>query len=210
MPRQRQRKGMRRRTTKSAGKIALRKVNKILSNQEKKKIENADSTNMASTPTIIPLTLVGQGDGGAEREGNSIILKSISGKIGLRMNTAQASGNLSRLMLVFDSQVNNAQFTAGELLQDTTIGDNIVSALNLDGSQRFKVLWNKVVAMSPQGIESAYRTFFKKLNIKARYSGTSANISGVESKGLFFVFMDDNSGNQNVITYNLRIRFADS
>ncbi len=206
----RQRKGPRRRTTKSAGVTALKKVNKILFNQEKKKLEHTASITMSATPGIVPLTLVAQGDGGAEREGNSIVIKSLSLKIAVEMDTSQTSGNLNRFMIVQDNSVNGTQFTDGELLQIPGISQNIVSALNLDNSQRFRVLWNKVVALAPNGIESAYREKFMKFNLKARYSGTGALISGVKTHGLFFVHMTDLPSAQNTLTYDIRIRFADS
>ncbi len=208
---QRQRKGKRKRTTKgSAGTVALRKVNKILFNQEKKKLEHTASIVMNSTPQIVPLTLVAQGDGGAEREGNSIVIKSISLKLAMRMDTSQTSGNTNRFMIVQDNSVNGAQFTESELLQVPGAEQNIVSALNLDNSQRFRVLWNKVVSLAPNGVESAYREKFMKFNLKARYSGTGATISGVKTHGLFFVHMTSLSSAQNVLTYDIRTRFADS
>ncbi len=210
MPRQRQRKGKRQRSTKNAGKTALRKVNKILFNQEKKKLEHTASIVMNSTPQIVPLTLVAQGDGGAEREGNSIVIKSLSLKIAMRMDTSQTSGNTNRFMIIQDNSVNGATFAIADLLQVPGAEQNIVSALNLDNSQRFRVLWNKVVALAPNGVESSYREKFMKFNLKARYSGTGATISGVKTHGLFFVHMTSLSSAQNVLTYDIRIRFADS
>ncbi len=207
----RKRKGKRRRTTKSsAGVVALKKVNTILRNTEKKKLEHQASISMTAAASIVPLTLVAQGDGGAEREGNSIVIKSLSLKLGVEMNTSQTQGNLSRFMIVQDNSVNGAQFTGGELLQIDGISQNIVSALNLDNSQRFRVLWNKVVALAPNGVEAAYREKFMKFNLKARYSGTAANISGIKTHGLFFVHMSDLASDFNTLTYDIRIRFADS
>ncbi len=208
MPRQRQRKGIRGRTTKSAGKIALKKVNMIIKNKELKKSDSNLSTTIGTTAVITPLSGLATGTSGSTREGNAVAFKSFLFKYSFRMNTA-SDANLIRVMIVQDNQVNGASFVIGDLLQDASAEHAINSPLNLDGSRRFKVLYNKVTALSIDGNQTAYREWYKKMNMYSRYSGTGSGITGIESKGLFLVYVSNVSSNIPVFVYATRLRYSD-
>ena len=168
----------------SAGKQALKKVNKIIRNTEKKFIDTEVSGNISTTVTINPISLAGQGDTASSREGNKIVFNSIQMKYTWKMSQS-ATATRCRIMLVQDKQVNGAVFTINDLLESSATGTAIISPLNLDGAFRFRVLYNKVHTLSSEGSVVQYKEMFKKINIKARYSNSGGTIAAVLSSGLF-------------------------
>ncbi len=191
------------------GKLALAKVNKIEKQREKKFVDKDAQDSSSNTITITPITLIGQGDSASSREGNKIVLTSLQMKYTFKQSTA-AIATRCRVMLVLDKQTNGAVFTAGELLQSTSLGTAIVSPLNLDGAFRFKVLYNKVHTLSSEGSVVQYSEMFKKMNIQARYSGSGGAQSNILSSGLYIVHLSDESSNTPNISYFTRVRFIDS
>ncbi len=194
----------------NAGKIALRKVNKLMKNTEKKFVDTDNNVSQDDTITIAPLTLIGQGDSSSSREGNKVVFKTMQLKYSWKLNTAASSGGRMRVMIILDKQANGAVFTAGDLLASTALGTAIVSPLNLDGQFRFRVLYNKVTTLSPQGMEVAYKTLFKKINIPARYSGSGGSQSNILSQGIYILSVSDSQSNLPVLDYYARLRFIDS
>ncbi len=205
----RQRKGIRRRTTKSAGVKALKKVNKIIRNTEKKFIDNSSSGNQNNTVAITPISLAGQGDTASSREGAKLVMMSLQMKYTWKMSES-ATATRCRIMIVEDRQVNGATFSANDLLESTALGTVIISPLNLDGAFRFKVLYNQVHTLSDNGSKVQYKEMFKKINIKARYSNSGGTISSVLSSGLFVVAVSDETAQSPNLSFFTRIRFNDS
>ena len=203
------RKGLRRRTTKSAGVKALKKVNKIIRNTEKKFIDNASSGNQSSTIAITPISLAGQGDTASSREGNKLVMMSLQMKYTWKQSES-AAATRCRIMIVEDRQVNGATFSANDLLESTALGTAIISPLNLDGAFRFKVLYNKVHSLSINGSKVQYAEMFKKINIRARYSNSGGTIASVLSSGLFVVAVSDETSQTPNLSFFTRIRFNDS
>ncbi len=192
----------------SAGKQALKKVNMLIKNQELKKIDNQDSTNVQSAGDVVLLSGLATGITGSTREGNAVSFKSLSFKYFITNNTTSGE-SICRIMIVQDNQVNGALFTIGDLLEDTGINANIVSPSNLDNSRRFRILYNKVIVTTEEVNTFAYRELYKKMNMYARYSGAGSDITGVESKGLFLVLLSNQATNQPSIEYQCRLRFSD-
>lgn len=208
MPR-RIRKGVRKRSTKSAGVVALKKVNKIIRNTEKKFVDVDDSIFISNTFTIIPLTLVGQGDTASSREGNKIVFSSMEMKYTLKIGSA-ASQTRCRILIVKDKQVNESLFTANDLLQSSAQGTAIVSPKNLDNMFRFVILYDKVHSLQNTGTSVNFAKMFKRMNMPARYLSTGGAITNIASNGLFLVALSDETTNTPALSYYIRTRFIDS
>ncbi len=195
----------------SAGKLALRKINKIMKNTEKKFIDTDSASVSAGTTVLIePLTLIGQGDTSSSREGNKVVFNTIQMKYSWKLSTSTTVGNRCRVMIIMDKQTNGAVFTAGDLLQTTGVGQVILSPLNLDGAFRFRVLYNKVHTLSPNGSEVQYRSVFKKINIPARYSGSGGSQTNILSAGIYVLYVSDTGSNSPTFSHYSRLRFIDS
>ncbi len=195
---------------KHPGKLALKKVNKMMRNTEKKRIDTSVSSLASTTAIITPISLTAPGsDGDADRIGNVIALESVLCNYSLRMNTADDFTNI-RVMIIKDKQVSGSQFAIADLLQYTSSEVAVTSPLNLDGALRFKVLYDRKHSLNQGAKPNATAKFWRNLGgIKARYSGATAVIAGVKNTGLFIVFLSDKSMNQPTIVYQTRVRFSD-
>ncbi len=210
MPYQKRRyKRKSKKSSKSAGKLALKKVNKILSTRELKKLELDVSTTSTETALINPMNLVATGDSGIEREGNVISLENFLCNYSIRMNTSDDFCNV-RVMVIQDNQVDGAAPSIGDILQYTGSEKIITSPLNLDGALRFKKLYDRVHSFNQGAKPNGAWKYYRNLGgIKMRYKGTTASISNVLNKALFFIHVSDETTNAPVITYQTRVRFSD-
>ncbi len=194
---------------KSAGKQALTKVNRILRNVEKKRMDLDVSTTSTQAALLSAMNLVAIGDAGTQREGNVISLTSWLCNYTIRMNTSDDFCNV-RVMVVLDKQCAGALPAIGDILEFTGAEKIISSPMNLDGALRFKVLYNKVHSFNlgarPNGNFSGRGNLKPR---KIRYTGTSATIANVLNECLLFIHVSDETTNAPVITYQTRVRFQD-
>ncbi len=194
---------------KSAGKQALTKVNRILRNVEKKKIELDVSTTSTQSALLSAMNLLAIGDGGTNREGNVVSLTHWLCNYTIRMNTSDDFCNV-RVMVVMDNQCSGALPAIGDILEYTAAEKIISSPPNLDGALRFKFLYNRVhtfnLGARPNGNFSASGRLSPQ---KIRYTGSSATITNVLNKCLLFIHVSDETTNAPVITYQTRVRFQD-
>lgn len=168
---------------------------------------------MAGTGVFVQLTNIGQGNTDITRQGDQIRLTSLDFNAFVKVGTSgSALGTNYGVYLIEDKQTNGAELITGNLLTDTTIGDNIVTHLNLDNKFRFRILkrWKGYVNLA--GKSSAYLKFYHKFpdSYKIRYNGTGTDITALSSKSLILLFMCDEATNVSTITHSTRIRFLDN
>ncbi len=163
----------------------------------------------ANSALIRQLTNIAQGDTTNTRDGASIKIVSISFNYTINMN-ASATGTAFRVMLVLDRQTNEAIYTAGDLLEDTTPDDVIVSPYNLNNASRFRVLYDKVHVFSINGRFVGNFKFYKKLNLKLRYDNAAAAITSLTQSSLSLLTVSDEATNQPSLTSFIRLRYVDN
>lgn len=190
--------------------LALAKSLKALVNVE---IKNHDTgltqTAISSTFQIIELTNIAQGDTTLTRDGASLKLTGVALKYKLSQH-ASAVNTQVRILLVHDTQTNQATYGAVALLSDATIHDAIVSPRNLDNARRFKVLMDRVHSFSGTGRTNSTHSFYKKLNIKIRYDNAAAAITSLTQSSLSLVLVSDEATNTPLITHIIRLRYVDN
>ncbi len=196
---------------KHQGKLALKKVNKLMKSIERKRIDVSASTTINTSGIIVPLSLTEPGTTGAgQRIGNKISLSSVLLNYSIRLNLSDDFTNI-RVMLVKDKQVNGANFVLSDLLQYTSLETAITSPYDLDGALRFKVLYDKVHSLNAGARPNmATKTFRGLGGILARYTGSTPVISGVENTGITLVAFSDEDSNPPVFIYQTRVRFRDA
>lgn len=188
-------------------------VKKLL-NVEKKYVDFAATGTLSGTPLVVALNAIAQGDGGSTRDGDQCKITSINGHILVRNGSATTPG-VARLMIVHDKQSDGTAPTLSEILEGTSQYQILTSPINMDNSRRFKILWDKRVDLDPfnagnSGIFKQY-SFYEKMELHTRYSGTSNNVSDISSNGLFFVVQMYNADNDtNYVDYWIRSRFVDN
>ncbi len=201
-----------RKTAAQTAQIALNMalVTRGLLNVEYKLIDIA-ATNavMSDVPTARQLTNSIQGDSNTQRNGNQLKIKSIYFQGSVQINSA-ATGTSGRILIVQDKQTNGAQFTSGEVLQDITTQDNIVSPYNTDGKYRFRVLYDKKFTLSTTGKQIALFKFYKKCDMHIRYDGNAGSIADLSSNSLSLLYMSSEATNDPLFTYYNRVRYVDN
>ncbi len=197
--------------TDAARALSLAKYVKGLVNVEFKEVNTQRTATALSTSIAIShVSGIAQGDTKIARGGNKVRFKSLHWRGFITMN-ASATTTMVRLMIILDKQVNGAVFTIGDLLEDATAGDAIISPRDIDNQNRFTVLSDKTYKLTDNGGNQLVQfNVYKKINLPVRYDGTTANVGDLTSNGLFLVSFSNEATNTPAITDFFRIRFIDN
>ncbi len=193
-------------------KSAMRMAGKALSliNVEYKNLDTQlTSQAQSDTPTITQITNMNRGDTTNTRDGSSVKFVQLYMRGFVRIN-ASATRTGFRILVVLDRQTNQAVYAIADLLQDVSNADGLVTPLNLDNKFRFHVLYDKLMFLDSNGVESKQFKFFKKVQLKCRYDGDAGTIADLTSKSLSIVTLSDEATNTPVVTLNMRLRFVDN
>ena len=171
----------------------------------------------AEVPATGQLVLIPQGTGESQRVGRLAQIKSLQ----IRATVTFAPGasvattfGQGWIYVVLDTQCNGAAAS----ITDVLTGNNISTALlNLDNSQRFRILKKIYVNCQPQaGVSTAFNGVgqqvecYKKLNIPIDYSSTTGAITEIRSNNIFLLAgTDGNSDDNMTVAGNARVRFTD-
>lgn len=187
----------------------VRIIKKFL-NVEYKLIDvSQTATAISATPSVIQLTNCQQGDAITNREGNQIKITRILIRYTVTINSS-ATSTFLRCILVLDRQTNGAQYTAGQLLQDVTVGDLVVSPLLLGNKYRFKILYDKVHRLQDVANQIVYKEIFKSVNLPIRYVSNNGDITDLTTNSLSFLICSTETTNTPAVTFYSRVRFIDS
>lgn len=171
-------------------------------------------TPVSGTPTFTLLNGTAAGTGASDRIGTEITMKSISVRGTWLQNTSLTSGtsNYVRMLLVYDSQSNGSAPTAAELLT----GSGMFAHKNLDNRKRFKILKDKLFILLPTsgsnssgGPQAVNFKFYRKLNAKTEYKGTTAAITSIATGAIYLVCLAQAAANGPSFTGSSRIRYDD-
>ncbi len=183
---------------------------KRLINVEKKFID----TQIASTAVpvgglITQLTNIAQGDTNITRDGDQLKVVEIHVSLWYVFNVS-ATATAIRTLLIEDKQTNGAIFTAGNVLEDVTVFDNIVSARNADNMYRFNVLLDRVVNLAAgSGPTKSYKRVFR-MQKKLRYDGNAGDITDLASCSYALLFLATEATNTPTVTGFIRLKFIDN
>lgn len=182
-------------------------LSKKVGNKEAKFLDTQIvNTAMAATGTITQLTNVVQGLTDITRLGNKI---TVIGVLLTYLQNSDITTN-TRVLLVHDKQTNGAIYTAGQLLQDATAQDLIVSPKHIDFRKRFKCISDKNYSFSVNGSNTRYFKHFYKMNIPLRYDANVGDITDLQSSSLSLLVATETAGAGVVNTIFVRVYFTDS
>lgn len=166
-----------------------------------------------TTGAVIPLNLVPPGDGATARDGNQFRMKSVQIKGICKNKTASTSTVFARVDLILDTDPNGATPLLTDIY-DTTGSVPYYRALrNLDSRNRFVHLKNWQFKLDPNGTESYNIDFYRKIDIKTLFTGTTATIANLKNHHLFLSISGNNasgSGNEAIVEAQTRIRYIDN
>ncbi len=133
-----------------------------------------------ATPIITQLTNVVQGVTDTTRLGNKITVTGLM----LRYTVEDTITNKYRIMIVQDKQTNGVIYAAGDLLEDATSFDNLISPANRDNKKRFRVMYDRLHLISVNGVANGQGRKFVKLNLTVSYDGNAGDITDLTSSSL--------------------------
>lgn len=169
-----------------------------------------------TTGTVTALNLTAVGDDNTTRDGRQICNRSVHVQGLIRPETAGASTvNLSRLMLVWDSQPNGAIATITDIL----VASTSVSATNLDNRERFTILRDKRYSQGAQSTTAsqsysdgnntyAVSEYVNLKDVKTTYNNTTAVIAAVTTGALLMVTIGS-AATGGAFVGTTRVRFTD-
>lgn len=188
------------------------------SNVEKKFIDTAQASyDCDTTGSVTCLNLCDEGTGISQRIGRKICIKSVQVRGIVRPVDATSSDNTTRIMLIWDKQVNGVIATISEILSAATAH----SFMNLDNRERFVVLMDKQFAVGRRsdasgnsGSPNVYAVNkYKKMPAGSItiYDGTGAGIADVNTGALYLVTIGSQAAAAgSVFSAACRVRYTDS
>lgn len=143
---------------------------------------------------LILLNGLSQGTDATTRIGRKVLMKSLLVRVTVSMTTlaagtqpAGAIGGQVRFLCIYDSQSNGAAPIASDILSQVTT-DTVVSPMNLNNRERFKILFDKYVTIDPQGPQSATLKCYKKFNLPIIFNGGNAGtIADIQTGSIYIL-----------------------
>lgn len=199
----------------AAGRQLFRDVQKLknLINVEFKYHDVQFAQDAHLTGAVVPLNLVPLGDGATARDGNQFRMKSIQIKGNCKNKTASTSVIFSRIDLILDNDPNGSTPVLTDIYDTTGAVPYYRALRNLDNRNRFITLKSWEFKHDPNGDESYIINYYKDIDIKTLFTGTTATIANLKNNHLFLAITGSNasgSGNEGVVECQTRIRYVDN
>lgn len=176
-----------------------------LVNVEKKYLDTSVGTTIDNAGTITNLTATSQGDDVANRNGNSILGKTLYLRFHMYRATANtATTNTMRVMLVKDMENTGSAPTVTDILQSASVD----AALHVDHLSRYQVLRDKVFTMSLSGTDGTAQHWYVRVNDHVKYTG-SAN-TDIYKNQVYLLLLSSESTNPPTMSLASRFGFYDN
>lgn len=187
---------------------------------EKKYIDTAVADYSCYTTAIVtPLNLCNEGTGVSQRVGRKICVKSVQVRGIVKPFDGATQDSFSRVMLIWDKQVNGVLATPTEILSAATSE----SFMNLDNRERFVVIMDKkfvtggIVNTATQALAGSPTVHviekYKKLppGSFTIYDGTGSGIADINTGALYLLTVGDTTETNGAICrVACRVRYTDS
>lgn len=160
-------------------------------------------TAVPDTGVIATINSIGQGDGDNDRDGAKIRIKSMYGKYLFQIH-ASATSTQIRHMIVIDRSPDGTAPTLAEILNDATIDDNLVSALNPDNITRFRIIRDRLYTLDDSNRQAVMPKFYMKCNYEIQFNSTTGDDV---NQDIFQIFISNEDTNTPTVTSHLRLRF---
>lgn len=155
----------------------------------------AGSSGLSGVPIIEVFNAVVQGTDSITRIGRKIMMTSLQLRYDCNVSLAATgvppaglqAGDI-RLLVVYDSQTNGAAPIYSDILQATTTGSAFTAPMNLNNRERFKVIFDKIRHLDPQGPASQSFKLYKKCRLPVIFnSGNAGTVADIQTGGVFLM-----------------------
>lgn len=163
-----------------------------------------------STGSVNLINGIARGDDINERTGREIILKSIQINGRIRSTAATGVTQIGRVICVYDRQTNGA----APAITDVLTSNSTTSARNLENRRRFKILMDKVFALSAAGQSGEQQEFrfYRRLRHPVTFNaGDAGTVADIASGSLYILTLGENAPGATAgsTTMVSRVRFQD-
>lgn len=176
-------------------------------NVEKKYLDVNQDTNITNTGTVVPISLMGQGDDVSERNGRRIKAYSefLRGQITI---DPSATKTTFRYIIVRDNNPNGANISFTDVLEG---GTDLQSPLKKQNAgMRFKVLCDRTVDLSINGVETKSVYFFRRLYEHVNFLGTGSTAGNLGPGAYFLMLLSNEPTAAPLFHYWNRFSYVDN
>jgi len=179
---------------------------KGLINVEMKKQDQVGPVTIGSVWTnAVPFHAIAQGDTSGDRNGLSILAKSLSGNFVIKKHGSD-SFSVVRMVIVRDMQMPADQTT---ITGTTIFEDNAVySLLNRLTLGRFSILYDESFRLDDTGVQQHIGSISIPLNFHFRYNGTAS--TDIQKNGVYLLLITDENTYSPTIDFRFRTTYTDN
>lgn len=192
----------------SAAFTALKIANglKGLINSERKYIDKTGSFTQGTVPSITRLTEIAQGDTETTRDGDSVLMKTLTIRERGVIHNSSTSSVLLRRVIVVDTRCDGVLPGMTDIFTTTSL----TTHMNNDQDGRFVILKDNIFRLSAEGTRDYYKKLHLNLNIHCKYDGSGSIIDDAKGNQIYYIIWSNDNTNQPSVDFNSRIRFTDN
>lgn len=152
------------------------------------------------------LNLIAQGDAEQNRQGDSIMMKSIHCNLKFTINSSATHTNIRIIMFLY-KQPQGATPTLGFILSTV----NTTGVYNHDNAGLYTILYDKSVNLSITGQQETYRQITRKFyQLHERFDGAAASVGDIQTNALWLAFISDEATNHPTVSVRSQLLFIDN
>jgi len=193
------------------------KLLKGIVNAELRVDDTTGSLTLSNSWQVVPLTQIAQGDDYTNREGRSILSKSLWSILKLKSNTSSiVPQNVG--IVIFQDRWQSGSTPAGTDLYTSNDPESL--RLVTGNQSRYKILYRRNVSLKPAAGSISGETLggysdptlkrFIRTNFHIKYIGTTDAAASNGRNNLYLMAISDASGNYAALEYQIRHRFYDN
>ncbi len=194
-----------------------------LINVEDKKfdVDGSGGTTITSTPTVVNLSNIAQGNDYNNRSGDSILGQAIEFRA-IVVSNAAVAGNLIRVMVVVDRENHGADIVMGDVLQGGT--SPLIQPVLATSANRFEILYDELISaptpgvgLATSGSSTTYLSTFvvppaliRKWNKHIKYTSSAGADASNWENAIFLLAVSNQASNGPTLNYTFRLHFTDN
>lgn len=176
-------------------------------NVEYKHIDTTVSVSPTTSGAITQLSVIAQGDTEGTRDGRSVKLKSLSGRLSFTLDSMATETRL-RCIIFKKINVNLIAPVVADILTNV----NIQGLRNLNNTKNIKIYYDKTFDMNTNERKEKGMKCFFKLNSKQIYETANAggDATDLERNGIYMMTLSDEAMNAPTVSGYFRLRYIDN
>ncbi len=184
----------------------IARIMRIINVEDKYIDVSASGTALTGSWQLVLLNGITTGTSSVTRNGQSIKMLRMEFRYNLAINILSTNPQTARVVVFKDRQSNASAPTATDVFPASSVSSRVVGYLD-----RFQILYDETITLSPNGQEIQVASTILGLNVHEKFNaGTAGTIADITENSLYLMFYSDNGSNFPSITYYSRIYFVDN